>query len=89
VGRLAVNEKNEIIYNFGKHAGKTLKQIFNQEPGYHRWMLDNDFPLYTKKIIKTETDKFLQQKRDLKQQSKESETKNLASKLDQLKNKFN
>jgi DNA polymerase-3 subunit epsilon len=89
VGRLAVNEKNEIIYNFGKHAGKTLKQIFNQEPGYHRWMLDNDFPLYTKKIIKAETDKFLQQKRDLKQQSKENETKNLASKLDQLKNKFN
>ena len=88
VGRLAVNEKNEIIYNFGKHAGKTLKAVFEQEPGYHRWMLDNDFPLYTKKIIKAETDKFLKEKREQRQQSKENETKNLASKLDQLKNKF-
>ncbi|MEO9532660.1 MAG: 3'-5' exonuclease [Crocinitomicaceae bacterium] len=88
VGRLAVNEKNEIIYNFGKHAGKTLKAVFEQEPGYHRWMLDNDFPLYTKKIIKAETDKFLKEKREQRQQSKENESKNLASKLDQLKNKF-
>ena len=89
VGRLAVNEKNEIIYNFGKHAGKTVKQVFDQEPGYHRWMLDNDFPLYTKKILKTETDKFIKNRREQKEKSKANETKNLASKLDQLKNKFN
>ncbi|MFT4603102.1 MAG: DNA polymerase-3 subunit epsilon, partial [Arenicella sp.] len=36
VGRLAVNQKNEIIYNFGKNSGKTVKEIFDREPGYHR-----------------------------------------------------
>jgi DNA polymerase III subunit epsilon len=85
VGRLAVNAKGEIIYNFGKNSGKTVKEIFNKEPGYHRWILDNDFPLYTKKILKEETDKLLAAKRAAKVESPEK----LSSKLDQLKNKFN
>jgi DNA polymerase-3 subunit epsilon len=85
VGRLAVNQKNEIIYNFGKNSGKTVKEIFDREPGYHRWILDNDFPLYTKKILKTETDKLLAEKRAKKTEA----PKKMDDKLDQLKNKFN
>jgi tRNA U34 2-thiouridine synthase MnmA/TrmU len=26
-GRLAKNEKGQIVYNFGKHKGKTLKKL--------------------------------------------------------------
>jgi len=85
VGRLAVNAKGQIIYNFGKNSGKTVKEIFEKEPGYHRWILDNDFPLYTKKILKEETDKLLAAKRAAKVESPAK----LSSKLDQLKNKFN
>lgn len=89
VGRLAQNEKGEIVYNFGKHADKTLKEVFDKEPGYHRWILDNDFPLYTKQILKKHTDHFIQENRKKRAENKEKESKKLESKLDQLKNKFN
>ena len=31
--------------------GKTVKEVFEKEPGYYSWMMQGDFPLYTKKII--------------------------------------
>lgn len=89
VGRLAQNENGEIIYNFGKNAGKTLKEVYDKEPGYHRWILDNDFPLYTKQILEKHTSKFLAESRQKRAAQKEQEGKKLESKLDQLKNKFN
>ncbi|MEX1000946.1 MAG: 3'-5' exonuclease [Crocinitomicaceae bacterium] len=89
VGRVALNEKDEVVYNFGKHMGKTLREVFDSEPGYHRWILDNDFPLYTKQIVKMHTDKFLEENRQKREEKKELNTKKMASKLDLLKNKFN
>lgn len=88
VGRLALNDKNEICYNFGKHAGKTIKEVLTTEPGYHRWILDNEFPLYTKSLVKKETDKLLAANRVLKEKKKADESAQLTDKLDQLKNKF-
>ena len=55
-GRLAVNKEGVPIYNFGKHKDKTIKEIYQKEPGYHAWMLNNDFPSYTKQILKKITD---------------------------------
>lgn len=89
VGRLAVNNKNEIIYNFGKHKGKTIKQVFESEPGYHRWIIDNEFPLYTKQIVKEETDKLIAENREKREKNKAKEEAEMGKKLDQLKNKFN
>ena len=89
VGRLAENGKGEVVYNFGKHSGKTLAEVFAKEPGYHRWMLDNDFPLITKKILKKHTDILVEESRKARQKSAEHEAKKMSSKLDQLKNKFN
>ena len=89
VGRLAQNENGEIVYNFGKHMGKTLKEVYKIESGYHRWILDNDFPLYTKQILKEHTDKFIAEDRNKRAKQKHNESENMNSKLDQLKNKFN
>jgi DNA polymerase-3 subunit epsilon len=88
VGRLALNDKGEICYNFGKHAGKSIKEVLTTEPGYHRWILDNEFPLYTKSLVKKETDKLLAANRELKEKKKADESALLTDKLDQLKNKF-
>jgi DNA polymerase-3 subunit epsilon len=88
VGRLALNDKNEICYNFGKHTGKTIKEVLTTEPGYHRWILDNEFPLYTKSLVKKETDKLLAANRELKEKKKAEDTEQFTNKLDQLKNKF-
>ena len=34
----------EVIVNFGKYAGRTLKDIAENEPGFLRWIIKSDFP---------------------------------------------
>ena len=80
-GRLALNKEGEAIYNFGKHKGKTIKNVSLSEPGYYGWMLEADFPRYTKKVLKREMEKI---KAENKVESKEK----YQSKLSQLQNKF-
>ena len=84
-GRLAVNEKGEAIYNFGKHKGKTIKEIATQEPGYYGWMLDADFPLYTKQCLRKEMEKIKAEKESF---HKGGNDDSLSKKLEALKNKF-
>ncbi len=50
-GRIVYNEKGEEVFSFGKHKDKTVKEVFAKEPSYYNWMMQGDFPLYTKKII--------------------------------------
>lgn len=81
-GRLAKNEKGEVIYNFGKHKGKTISEVMKSEPGYYGWMLEADFPLYTKQCLKNEMQR-------LKEKSNEKENISIEEKLSLLKQKFN
>lgn len=50
-GMLAFNENGEECFNFGKHKGKRIEDVFEQEPGYYSWIQNADFPLYTKKVL--------------------------------------
>ncbi|GJH40459.1 DNA polymerase III subunit epsilon [Capnocytophaga sp. HP1101] len=50
-GFIGFNDKGEEIFTFGKHKGKRVEDIFDEEPGYFGWLLGADFPLYTKKIL--------------------------------------
>lgn len=86
-GRLAINEKGEGVYNFGKHKGKTIREVSVIEPGYYGWMLDANFPLYTKQVLKKEMEKIKQQNQSKPENNKESEG-DLQAKLEALKNKF-
>src|SRR5690606_37970033 len=52
LGRIVYNDKDEEVFNFGKHKGKTVREVLRTEPGYYGWMLNGDFPLYTKKVLK-------------------------------------
>jgi DNA polymerase-3 subunit epsilon len=38
-------------FNFGKHKGKAVLEVLQKEPAYYSWIMNNDFPLYTKKIL--------------------------------------
>ena len=76
------------MYNFGKHTGKTIKEVYEKEPGYHRWILDNDFPLITKSILKKTVDVLIQEDRAKRAAQKEAKANEMTNKLDQLKNKF-
>ena len=85
-GRLAIDEDGNAIYNFGKHKGKTIKQVSLIEPGYYGWMLDADFPLYTKQCLRKEMEKIKKAKEN-SQKSNENK-QNIEAKLEELKNKF-
>jgi len=50
-GFIVYNEKGEECFSFGKHKGKLVTEILEKEPGYFSWLLNADFPLYTKKIL--------------------------------------
>jgi DNA polymerase III subunit epsilon len=50
-GRIILDENGIEIFNFGKHKGKAVEVIFNEEPAYYSWMMNGDFPLYTKKVL--------------------------------------
>lgn len=50
-GRIIYDENGIEIFNFGKHKGKPVETVFKEEPSYYSWMMNGDFPLYTKKIL--------------------------------------
>lgn len=50
-GRIGYNDKQEEIFNFGKYKGRCVEDVFREEPSYYAWMMNGDFPLYTKKVI--------------------------------------
>ena len=88
MGRIVYNEKNIPVYNFGKHKGKSIKEVYNKEPGYSGWMLNGDFPLYTKKVLRDIVGEIKAEKLKEKKMNAEKVEKNLENKLDQLQNKF-
>ncbi len=50
-GTMVYNEDGQEIFNFGKHKGKLVSEIFKIEPSYYEWMMKGVFPLYTKKKL--------------------------------------
>lgn len=50
-GRIIYDDNGVEIFNFGKHKGKPVEEVFKEEPSYYSWMMNGDFPLYTKKIL--------------------------------------
>jgi len=50
-GRIIFDENGVEVFNFGKHKGNTVEKVLKDDPGYYSWMMNGDFPLYTKKIL--------------------------------------
>jgi DNA polymerase-3 subunit epsilon len=50
-GFIGIDEEQEEIFTFGKHKGKKVHKVLEDEPGYFGWILNADFPLYTKKVL--------------------------------------
>jgi len=50
-GFINFNEDDEECFSFGKHKGKRVVDVLEKEPGYFGWLLNADFPLYTKKVL--------------------------------------
>ncbi len=47
-GHLILDDNGEILINFGKHKGKTARQVFDTDPSYFAWIQQGSFTLDTK-----------------------------------------
>ncbi len=50
-GFIGYNKEGKEMFSFGKHNGKLVDEVLENEPGYFGWILKADFPLYTKKVL--------------------------------------
>lgn len=50
-GQIIFNAAGQEVFNFGKHKGRTVTEVFQNEPSYYDWMMKGEFPLFTKKLI--------------------------------------
>jgi DNA polymerase III subunit epsilon len=51
VGRIIYDDKDREIFNFGKYKGMVVTDVLKKDPSYYTWMMNGDFPLYTKKVL--------------------------------------
>ena len=51
-GFILMNDKDQEIFSFGKYKGRTVEEVFKENPGYNAWMQNADFPLFTKKVLR-------------------------------------
>ena len=51
LGRIIFDENGIEVFNFGKHKGKSVVDVFGKEPSYYAWMMNGEFPLYTKRVL--------------------------------------
>ncbi len=90
-GMIIFNEDGIETFNFGKHKGKTVREVLEKEPGYYSWIMGADFPLYTKKIltpiyleIQQKRKEAAKKQRELNKKRQELENRDLSE--DELKN---
>ena len=69
VGHIGFDKNHKEVFNFGKYKGKTLEQVFQQEPAYYDWMMKADFPLSTKQVV-MQVQRRIVERRRLKEQEK-------------------
>ncbi|MBQ1224712.1 MAG: 3'-5' exonuclease [Alistipes sp.] len=50
-GRIGYDNDGKEIFTFGKYKGQRVEDIFAKEPSYYDWMMNGDFPQYTKRVI--------------------------------------
>ena len=50
-GFIIFDKDGDEAFSFGKHKGRKVEEILEEEPGYFGWLLNADFPLYTKKVL--------------------------------------
>ena len=50
-GRIVLNDNDEPVFNFGKHKGSKVIDVFRREPSFYAWMVQGDFPKNTKDVV--------------------------------------
>lgn len=58
-GHVVYNEDEQPMFNFGKYKHQTLMEVFKKDQGYYGWLMQADFPMYTKKVLSEWRERFL------------------------------
>ncbi len=51
MGRIIYNDQDVEVINFGKYKGIPVEEVLEKDPGNYGWIMNADFPLYTKKVL--------------------------------------
>jgi DNA polymerase-3 subunit epsilon len=86
-GRIVLNDKDEPCISFGKHKGKTAREVYFSEPSYFAWISNGDFTLDTKRQFALLKEQYDQEKRAAQQQFKAAQSKPLND--EQMADAFN
>ena len=69
-GRLLFGEDGEAIISFGKHKGKTAREVYRTEPSYFAWIQNGEFTLDTKRQFEILRQQFEAEKKEAARQSR-------------------
>ena len=50
--RLKYDSDGKVVFNFGKHIGRLVSDVFREDRQYYRWMMEKDFSVQVKDAIK-------------------------------------
>lgn len=81
-GRLIQGEDGEAVVSFGKHKGRTAREVWNTEPSYYAWIEGGDFTLDTKRQFARLKAQFQKERKEaLNRPATSDELQDLASKF--------
>ena len=69
-GRLLFGKEGEAIIRFGKHKGKTAREVYRTEPSYFAWIQNGEFTLDTKRQFEILRQQFEAEKKEAARQSR-------------------
>jgi DNA polymerase-3 subunit epsilon len=50
--KIITSEQGQLIFNFGQYKGQPVADVLLEKPGYYHWMMEANFSIFTKRIIK-------------------------------------
>ena len=62
--RLKLDKDGEIIFNFGKYNGQRVKDVIIKERNYYHWIMEKDFSVQVKKIMKKIMEDYLKEQKE-------------------------
>lgn len=49
--RVVLDDNDVPVFNFGKHKGRPVKEVFKKERSFYSWIMQGDFPKNTKDVL--------------------------------------
>lgn len=62
--RLRLTPEGQVVFNFGKYIGRPVGETLSEDKQYYHWILQKEFSVQVKKIVKKVVQEYEQQQRD-------------------------